>query len=55
MIGPDRYQWRRDKDGLGVCEHRGKVAAAGVGHTPVDHRWDEVSMDQTLKLLDKPA
>ncbi len=26
----DRYQWRRDKDGLGVWEHRGKVAVAGV-------------------------
>lgn len=22
------YQWRRDKDGLGVWEHRGKVAVA---------------------------
>ncbi len=42
------YQWRRDKDGLGVWEHRGKVAVAGVGHSPVDRRWDEVSMDQTL-------
>jgi hypothetical protein len=44
----DRYQWRRDKDGLGVWEHRGKVAVAGVGHSLVDRRWDEVSMDQTL-------
>ena len=48
MSGPDRYQWRRDKDGLGVWEHRGKVAVAGVGHSPVDRRWDGVSMDQTL-------
>ena len=32
------YQWRRDKDGLGVWEHRGKVAVAGVGHSPVDRR-----------------
>src|ERR1700733_6705898 len=48
MSGPDRYQWRRDKDGLGVWEHRGKVAVAGVGHSPVDRRWDEVSMDKTL-------
>src|SRR6266849_10860013 len=48
MNAPDRYQWRRDKDGLGVWEHRGKVAVAGVGHSPVDRRWDEVSMDQTL-------
>ena len=25
----NNYQWRRDKDGLGVWEHRGKVAIAG--------------------------
>src|SRR6202035_277387 len=42
------YQWRRDKDGLGVWEHRGKVAVAGVRHLPVDPRSDEVSMDQKL-------
>ena len=48
MSGPDQYQWRRDKDGLGVWEHRGKVAVAGVGHSPVDRRWDEVSMDKTV-------
>jgi hypothetical protein len=49
MTAPDRYQWRRDRDGLGVWEHRGKVAVARVGHSPVDRRWDEVSMDQTLE------
>ena len=48
MTAPDRYQWRRDKDGLGIWEHRGKVAVAGVGHSPVDRRWDGVSMDKTL-------
>ena len=48
MTAPDGYQWRRDKDGLGVWEHRGKVAVAGVGHSPVDRRWDGVSMDKTL-------
>jgi len=48
MTAPDRYQWRRDKDGLGVWEHRGKVAVAGVGHSPVDRRWDGVSMEKTL-------
>ena len=42
------YQWRRDRDGLGVWEHRGKVAVAGVGHSPVDRRWDGVSMEKTL-------
>jgi hypothetical protein len=43
MAASAGYQWRRDKDGLGVWEHRGKVAVAGVGHSPVDRRWDEVS------------
>ena len=48
MTAPDRYQWRRDKDGLGVWEHRGLVAVAGVGHSPVDRRWDGVAMDKTV-------
>jgi hypothetical protein len=38
MAASTGYQWRRDKDGLGVWEHRGKVAVAGVGHSPVDRR-----------------
>src|SRR6202035_3724307 len=48
MAASAGYQWRRDRDGLGVWEHRGKVAVAGFGHSPVDRRWDEVSMDKTL-------
>ena len=31
----------RDKEGLGVWEHRGKVAAVGIGQAPIDRRWDE--------------
>src|SRR3974390_3009994 len=63
MTASDRYQWRRDKDGLGVWEHRGKVAVAGFGHSPVDRRWDGVSMDKALgaysilacrKAMDEP-
>ena len=42
MTTQDQYHWRRDKDGLGVWEHRGKVAVAGFGHSPVDRRWDGV-------------
>ena len=38
MAASAGYQWRRDKDGTGVWEHRGKVAVAGVGHSPVDRR-----------------
>src|SRR5919106_635973 len=48
MATQSNYAWRRDKDGLGVWEHRGKVAVAGYGHSPVDRRWDGVSMDKTL-------
>ena len=48
MATQSNYSWRRDKDGLGVWEHRGKVAVAGYGHSPVDRRWDGTSMDQTL-------
>src|SRR4051794_666717 len=48
MATPSTYGWRRDRDGLGVWEHRGKVAVAGFGHSPVDRRWDGVSLDQTI-------
>jgi len=37
----------RDKEGLGVWEHRGKVAVVGVGHSPADRRWDE-SLETSL-------
>lgn len=30
----------RVEEGLGVWEHRGKVAAVGVGHSPTARRWD---------------
>ena len=30
----------RDSEGLGVWEHRGKVAAVGIGHGPTSRRWD---------------
>ena len=31
----------RDREGLGVWEHKGKVAAVGIGHSPTARRWDE--------------
>ena len=40
--------WRRDKQGLGVWPHQGKVAITGWAMSPVDRRWDGVSMDRTL-------
>ena len=30
----------RSVEGLGIWEHRGKVAAVGVGHSPTARRWD---------------
>jgi len=48
MTSQNQYSWRRNREGLGVWEHRGKVAVAGFGHSPVDRRWDGVSMDRTL-------
>jgi acetyl-CoA acetyltransferase len=30
----------RDKPGLGVWEHRSKVAAVGIGMSDIDRRWD---------------
>ena len=47
--------WRRDKPGLGIWPHRGKVAFAGWGMSPVDRRWDGVSMDRTLGEFCKVA
>ena len=31
----------RDKEGMGIWPHRGKVAAVGIGHTTTSRRWDE--------------
>ena len=30
----------RSQEGLGVWEHKGKVAAVGIGHSPTARRWD---------------
>ena len=30
----------RSTEGLGLWEHRGKVAAVGIGHSPTARRWD---------------
>lgn len=40
--------YRRDREGMGVWEHRGKVAVTGVGHSHMDRRWDGISLDKTL-------
>ncbi len=28
----------RSEEGLGIWEHRGKVAAVGIGHSPTERR-----------------
>ena len=43
----DYTGWRRDKEGLGLWPHQGKVAIVGWGQSDVDRRWDGVSMDKT--------
>ena len=30
----------RSTEGLGSWDHRGKVAAVGIGHSPTSRRWD---------------
>jgi acetyl-CoA acetyltransferase len=47
--------WQRNKTGLGVWEHRGKVAIAGYGYSDLDRRWDGVSMDRTLGAFQADA
>ncbi|MDA0987737.1 MAG: hypothetical protein O2783_01095 [Chloroflexi bacterium] len=33
----------RSQEGLGVWEHRGKVAVVGIGNSPTARRWDETA------------
>ena len=40
--------WERTREGLGLWEHRCKVAIAGWGQSPIDRRWDGVSTDKTM-------
>ncbi|MGE0227730.1 MAG: thiolase family protein [Dehalococcoidia bacterium] len=37
VAGPEMY---RMEEGLGIWEHRGKVAAVGIGHSQTGRRWD---------------
>jgi len=40
--------WQRNREGLGIWEGRGKVAVAGVGHSPVDRRWNTGDFETSL-------
>ena len=41
QMAPDSIY--RSTEGLGVWEHRGKVAAVGIGISPTARRWDETA------------
>lgn len=43
--------WMRDREGLGLWEHRGKVAVVGIGQSHIDRRWDGKTMDRALGAL----
>ena len=47
----DYQGWKREKAGLGLWPHRGKVAIVGIGHSDVDRRWDGKTMETSLGSL----
>jgi len=47
--------WMRNREGMGVWEHRGKVAIVGWGQSHMDRRWDGVTMDRSCGGLTKEA
>ncbi len=42
---------KRTKTGLGIWEHRGKVAVAGIGFAPTMRRWDGRDMSTAVGAL----
>ena len=47
--------WMRNREGMGVWEHRGKVAIVGWGQSHMDRRWDGVTLDRSCGGLSKEA
>ena len=45
----------RDREGMGIWEHRGKVAVVGWGQSHIDRRWDGVALDRSCGGLTKEA
>ena len=39
--------WQRDKEGMGLWEHRGKVAVVGWGQSYIQRRWDGVDLERS--------
>ena len=48
MTTLNRNWWMKNQENPGVWEHRGKVAVAGVGHSPTDRRWDGETLETSL-------
>jgi acetyl-CoA acetyltransferase len=47
--------WQRDKEGMGLWEHRGKVAVVGWGQSYIQRRWDGVDLERSCGGLSKEA
>ena len=47
--------WMRNREGMGLWEHRGKVAVVGWGQSHIDRRWDGVTLDRSCGGLTKEA
>src|SRR5215471_18439239 len=43
--------WMRNREGMGVWEHRGKVAVVGWGQSYMDRRWGGLSKEACLKAI----
>ena len=39
--------WQRDKEGMGLWEHRGKVAVVGWGQSYIQRRWDGGDLERS--------
>lgn len=48
MTTLNRNWWMKNQENPGIWEHRGKVAVAGVGHSPTDRRWDGENLETSL-------
>jgi acetyl-CoA acetyltransferase len=47
--------WERSTEGLGVWEHRGKVAVVGWGQSYIERRWDGVTLSRSCGGLSMEA
>ena len=47
--------WMRSREGMGLWEHRSKVAVVGWGQSHIDRRWDGVTLDRSCGGLTKEA